>query len=84
MPTHHKALWTLCHPLGHTSSLWPRHPVAVVSQMAERDTAVTLTLRRAPDGGVVSSAGHGAPLELVVLSRWPGAMVDWNGEEVIL
>ena len=56
----------------------------VVAQMAERDTAVTLTLRRAPDGGAVSSAGHGAPLELVVLSRWPGAMVDWNGEEVIL
>ena len=53
-------------------------------QMAERDDACVLTLRRAPEGGPVSSAGHGAPLELVILSRWPGAMIDWNGEEVIL
>ena len=54
-------------------------------QMAERDDAVTLTLRRAPEGGGnVSTAGHGAPLELVVLSRWPSATIDWNGEEVIL
>lgn len=56
-------------------------------QMAERDDAVTLTLRRAPEsagGAPPSGAGHGAPLELVVLSRWPSATVDWNGEEVIL
>ena len=53
-------------------------------QMAERDDAVRLTLRHAADGGGYPSDGHGAPLELMINSRWPAAVVDWNGEEVIL
>ena len=51
-------------------------------QMAERDDAVRLTLRHRPGGYV--EGGAPPPLEVVILSRWPGAQVDWNGEEVIL
>jgi hypothetical protein len=50
-------------------------------QMAERNDAVRLTVRGGGGGG---DAGHAAPLELVILSRWPAATIDWNGEEVIL
>ena len=55
-------------------------------QMAERDDAVRLTVRKGADGSSAAGgdAGHAAPLELVILSRWPAAMVDWNGEEVLL
>jgi len=52
-------------------------------QMAERDDAVRLTLRRAPDGGG-HAAAHVSPLEQVILTRWPAATIDWNGEEIIL
>ena len=51
-------------------------------QMAERNDAVRLTISRAGAGGL--DYGNAPPLELVILSRWPGAAVDWNGEEVIL
>ena len=52
-------------------------------QMAERDDAVRLTLRRAADVGE-SHGADAAPLEAVILTRWPSAEVGWNGEEVIL
>ena len=53
--------------------------------MAERDDAVRLTVRRNDAAHAAhGDAGHAAPLELVIPSRWPAAAVDWNGEEVIL
>ena len=27
---------------------------------------------------------HVAPLEAVIKTRWPAALIDWNGEEIIL
>ena len=64
--------------LGHDESL----DLYYFDQMAERDDAVRLTLRHRPGGYV--EGGAPPPLEVVILSRWPGAQVDWNGEEVIL
>jgi len=49
-------------------------------QMAERDDAVRLTIRRREG----KPAPHPAPLENVILTRWPAANVDWNGDEVLL
>lgn len=57
--------------------------LAYFDQMAERDEAVRLTLRRAVGGGG-NERGHLPPLETVILTRWPAAEIDWNGEEVIL
>ena len=50
-------------------------------QLAEREAPVRLTLRRADAPAL---EGGGAPLKQVILTRWPAADVDWNGEEVIL
>ena len=52
-------------------------------QMGERDEPVRLTLRR-DDYAVDGAGASGSPLELVVLTRWPAASIDWNGEEVVL
>jgi hypothetical protein len=52
-------------------------------QMAERDDAVRLTVTRNP-AATMTGAAHVAPLESVILTRWPAAQIDWNGEEVIL
>ena len=49
--------------------------------MAEREAPVRLTLRRA-DAPALEHGG--APLKQVILTRWPAAEVDWNGEDVIL
>ena len=51
-------------------------------QMAERHDAVRLTLHRAPERA--PEPDHVAPLESVIKTRWPAALIDWNGEEVIL
>lgn len=51
-------------------------------QMGERDSAVRLTLRRNPAGE--TACRDLPPLELVLLTRWPAATIDWNGEEAIL
>lgn len=51
-------------------------------QMAERDDAVRLTLRRAAN--CKRDGADAAPLESVILTRWPNAVIDWNGEEVVL
>ena len=50
-------------------------------QKAERDDAVKLTLSRAPHPNLSKDT---PPLESVLLTRWPAASIDWNGEEVIL
>jgi len=57
--------------------------VRYFDQMGERDSAVGLTLRRRPVRATGASTDY-APLENVILTRWPAAEVDWNGEEVIL
>ena len=54
-------------------------------QLAERDTAVRLTIRRRRAYARTRTAAEVMPpLENVVLTRWPDAEVDWNGEEIIL
>lgn len=64
--------------------LWRSFDLMYYDQMAERDEAVRLTLHRSPDGGSSATGHHVAPLEAVILTRWPAAQVDWNGEEIIL
>jgi len=56
--------------------------VMYFDQMAERDEPVRLTLRRRPDEP--PPAHLLPPLENVLLTRWPAASLDWNGNEVIL
>lgn len=53
-------------------------------QMGERDTSVRLTLTRAATAREVRPSTDYVPLENVILTRWPGAEINWNGEEVIL
>ena len=61
----------------------PPLPSLVSDGAALRGVAqVRLTLRARPYGAPPNASAP--PLELVLLSRWPGALVDWNGEEVIL
>ena len=50
----------------------------------ERDTPYTLTLRRRAADAPAKAAADCVPLENVLLTRWPDAVVDWNGEEPIL
>ena len=50
----------------------------------ERDTPYTLTLRRRAADAPAKPAADCVPLENVLLTRWPDAVVDWNGEEPIL
>jgi len=52
-------------------------------QMGERDSSVRLTLSRRVGRALGPSTDY-VPLENVILTRWPGAQIDWNGEEVIL
>mmetsp|Transcript_42361 Transcript_42361/g.117206 ORF Transcript_42361/g.117206 Transcript_42361/m.117206 type:complete len:360 (-) Transcript_42361:342-1421(-) len=59
--------------------------VSYFDQMAERDEAVRLTIRRRPPSVPVPECSTALPpLENVILTRWPGGEVDWNGEEIIL
>ena len=52
-------------------------------QMDERDDPVRLTLKRRCDGDSAHSI-HAPPLEQVINTRWPDAVVDWNGNETLL
>jgi len=55
-------------------------------QMAERDNAVRLTIRRRDPSNPLPPDCSTAlpPLENVILTRWPDAEISWNGEEIIL
>ena len=74
---------TVRHPF--TPPLVPRGSAAILTPHDLPGAAwqVRLTLRLNADGAPLKG-DMPPPLELVILSRWPAAAVDWNGEEVIL